>query len=297
MSVPELRMVERVRMWTQLGIRFRDAAFDLPVTHPLKVHAWLPGAAQAPVRAVVGPGGVYSFHGLPGQVNDPDASGPPLEYVISVEDPAGLYLPLAFSVTLPLGYRGEFLSATTGSPPGAPGHAYLFAAPGRRVPPGAAAIRADLVDYDTGEPAAWAVLRATLDGREAVGIADGRGRVLLLAPQPDADGLGLGSPPGTGAGTPAAQEWPVTLRVDWQPAALRFPFAAGAALPASWQARPSLRSIFEQDPALVVVDEGDAPAEDWVADLGFGTELVLRSRDAAGAPTSNVWITAGASIP
>lgn len=305
MSTPAVRAIERTRVFTVLGLSFRDAAFDAPVTNPLVVHAWLPIASQAPVRALRSSTGVYSFHGMPGRIeaeypaadeDEPESAGPELEYTLSVEDPAGHYLPVAFSLTLPLGYRGEF-PAPVGSPPVTAGRAYLFPAPSRPVPPGCAVIRADLVDVDSGEPAAWAVLRVTLDGLESVGMADERGRVLILAALPAPDALAAGSPPGAGEGPLGSVAWPVTLTVQYQPTALRYPFEGASHLPAAWQARPSLKSILdEQGAALFVNAEGDAVG-DWTAELQYGVELVLRSGDAADPESSSIWITAGASIP
>lgn len=306
MSSLSLRAVERTRVFTPLGIRFWDVALDVPVLRELDVHAWLLDAPFAPTKAVRSPSGVYVFHRLParresefpGERERPEDLGSQLEYAIIVDDPAGAFLPVAFSVMLPLGYRGEFLSVSVTSEPGGAGRAYLFAAPSRRIPPGLAAIRADVEDADTGEPAAWAVLRATLEGRESTGIADERGRVLLLAPLPTADRLGLGSPPGSGQGPLAGKSWPVTLRVEYQPEALRYPLAGAAELPGSWVARPSLKSILdEQNPALVTTTVGDDPVTEWTAELSYGEELLLRSRDAEGEPLSAIRVHAGASIP
>lgn len=304
MSGP-MRIHDRTRVFTTLGLRFWDAAFDVPIHAALDVHVWLPGSAFPPRRAVRSPGGVYSFHGLPGraeaeypgQHERPEDLGPELEYVVLVDDPAGRFLPVAFSVTLPLRYRGEFLSDSAGSEPGEAGRAYLFPASSRPVPPGAVAIRADLEDGNTGEPAAWAVIRATVEDREVSGLADDRGRVLLLAATPAVDRLGLGSPPGSGQGPVGATTWTVGLRVDYQPDALRYPLA-DSGLPAPWAERPSLKSILaEQGPAQVTLVDGEDPVAGWTAELGFGEPLVLRTHDADGAPQPSVRIHAGASTP
>ncbi|HUH11685.1 MAG TPA: hypothetical protein VMK65_01190, partial [Longimicrobiales bacterium] len=211
MSAPPLRTVEDTRVFTTLGIRFWDAAFDVPIHVPLVVHAWLPEGPVPPVRAVRSPSGVYSFHALPGRAaaeypggeEHPEDLGPELDYVIVVDDPGGRFLPAAFTLALPLGFRGVFPDdAIASEPGGAPPRAYLFPSPAYPVPPGAAAIRVDLLDADTDpdepEPAAWAVVRATLEGRELTGIADESGRVLLLAALPLVERLNLGSPPGSG---------------------------------------------------------------------------------------------------
>lgn len=297
MSV-QIRELERDRTFTPLGIRFWDAALDTPVTDRLFVHAWLRGSAHPPVPAVRSPSGVYAFHRLPGQgraekpASDddrPELHGPPGEFVIAVDDPGGRYMGAAFTVTLPLGYRGVFLS---GGP--TPGKAYLFPSVSRPVPPGVAAIRADLEDPDSGEKAAYAVLSATVGGITRTAIADQEGRATVLIPFPTPERLRQGSPP---ADTRAAT-WPVTLRAKWDPGALRYPFPAREGLNPAWAARPSLKSILdEQRSALVWTDEGQAPAVEWTETLVHGQELRLRTTLAGGGSAPTLWISAGASPP
>lgn len=298
-----IRELERDRTFTPLGIRFWDAALDVPVADTLTVHAWPSGTGHPPVRAVRSPGGVYAFHGLPGQraaerpadgEDRPESAGTPREYAIAVDDASGRYQPAAFSVTLPLGYRGEFLSGSDGSPPRPAGRAYLFPAPTRAVPPGLAAIRADFADADTGAPAAWAVLTATVLGVTRTAVADAQGRALVLVPWPTPERLRQGSPPAE----PVAASWPVSLAVRWEPAALRFPFPDREGMNPAWAARPSLKSILdEQRAALVWTDEDQSPAAEWADTLVHGQERVLRTTLAGGALAPTVWITAGASPP
>ncbi|WP_420125869.1 hypothetical protein [Longimicrobium sp.] len=297
MSV-QIRVLERDRTFTPLGIRFWDAALDTPVTDRLQVHAWLRDSAYPPVPAVRSPSGVYAFHRLPGQASAekpagddarPETDGPAGEFVIAVDDPGGRYMGAAFSVPLPLGYRGEFLS---GGPQ--PGKAYLFPAVSRPVPPGVAAIRADLADPDTGAPAAYAVLSATVGGITRTAVADEAGRAVVLVPFPTPERLRQGSPP---ADTRAAT-WPVSLRARWEPAALRYPFPAREGMNPAWAARPSLKSILdEQRTALVWTDEGQVPAVEWTETLVHGQELRLRTTLAGGGSAPTLWVSAGASPP
>ena len=303
MTTTRIRVLERDRTFTPLGIRFWDASLDLPIPDLLVVHAWLSGGPYAPVRAVRSPGGVYSFHRLPGQAaaekpgadeEYPERVGPRREYAVAVDDPRGHYLPAAFSVTLPLGYRGEFLSVAPVSPPAAAGRAYLFPAAGRPVPPGVAAVRADLVDAVTGAPAAWAVLRATMAGETRTAIADEGGRAVALLPYPTPERLRQGSPPADAR----AASWSVALSARWEPAALRYPFPAREGLDPAWATRPSLKSILdEQRPALVWAVEGEDPLDEWAETLVHGRELVLRTALADGSRDSTVWISTGASPP
>jgi hypothetical protein len=299
----QVRILERDRTFTPLGIRFWDAALDLPIAETLVVFAWLRGASYPPVRAVRSPGGVYAFHHLPGQAaaekpaadeDHPESLGTPREYAIAVDDPSGRYQPAAFSVTLPLGYRGVFPAAPAASPPGAAGKAYLFHTAARPAPPGLAAIRADLVDDATLEPAAWAVLTAAVAGETRSAIADARGRVLVLIPFPTPERMRQGSPPVD----PQAASWPITLSVRWEPAALRFPFPARGELDPAWAERPSLKSILdEQAPARIRTHQGDPLATEWTTTLVHGRELVLRTVLAGGADAATVRISAGPFVP
>jgi len=298
MSGVQLRELERDRTFTPLGIRFWDAALDTPVTDRLLVHAWLKGSAYPATPAVRSPSSIYAFHRLPGQASAekprsdderPEITGPAGEFAIAVDDPGGRFQGAVFSVALPLGYRGEFLSGGV-----TPGRAYLFPAPTRPVAPGLAAIRADLVDADGGGPAAHAALSATVGGVTRTAIADERGRVAVLVPWPTPERLRQGSPP---ADTRAAA-WTVTLRARWDPAALRYPFPEREGLNPLWAARPSLKSILdEQRTALVWTDDGQAPAVEWTETLVHGQELRLRTTLAGGGRAPTLWISAGASPP
>lgn len=303
-----VRLLERVRVFTGLGIRFWDSALDVPVTDGLVVHAWLSGAALPAVRAQRTASGVYAFHELPGRAaadlppedeTAPEDAGPPAEYVIVVEDRAGRFLPAVFGVAMPLGYRGEFLAAAPGSPPGPAGRAYLFSSPARPQPPGTAALRADFWDADADAPAAHVAARATVAGREAVGIADEHGRMLLLCPHPAAERLRAGSPPGAGQGAPGSYVWPVSLRAAYRPASVRYPLATRTDLDPRWAVWPALKSVLEAQPAaLLVAREGEAPVDTLDAELRHGEELLLRTAPAgAGRATSRLWVTAGASPP
>ncbi|HEX8453158.1 MAG TPA: hypothetical protein VF647_13730 [Longimicrobium sp.] len=305
---PRIRVLERTRSFSPLGIRFWDAAFDVPVTDSLRVFAWLAGGGFPPVRAVRSGSGVYSFPALPGRREQelpaadeehPELAGPPQEYAIAVDDPAGRWLPTAFSVTLPLGYRGEFLGASAASVPGPAGRAYLFSSPARPVPASAATVRADLWDAELERPAAWAVLRATVEGVTHTAVADEEGRALLVLPVPSVDRLRLGSPPGSGQGAPAGNRWPVSVEAWYEPGALRFPFAGCTDVDSAWPERPSIKSVLdEQRAAQLWQEDGQPPVDDHTAELVYGEELVLRTLAAGGAALlPRLWISAAASPP
>jgi hypothetical protein len=190
-------------------------------------------------------------------------------------------LPILFTVELPLPYRGVFLngifSASAGgsppllSPPGAilPGF-YLFSAPARPSVPGAAAVRACLVEHTTQTPAAFAALEIRVKGQKWYGIADERGCLAVLFPSPPIRPSLGGSLP-VRLQTPLSEiSWELSVRVRYQPSALAY-------LPGSQI--PELRSIFQQSGANIYPIETGPPVTEWSQDLFYGQELVMRTEN------------------
>lgn len=276
-------LLERLTHFTLLGIRFWDAALDRPVADGLTVTAWPTAAPRQVRRAVRTASGVYAFHGLPGmrrleQATAADilAASPPdiTSFVVAVADAQRRFFPVAFEVSLPLPDLGVFPTAVSTSPPGSPGF-YLFSAPTRAPAPGLAVVRAQLVEAGSQQPAAYAVVEAEVRGHTHYAIADARGALALLFPYPlFVSALGA-SPPG---GLPLAeQQWPLTLRVRYQP-------AAQAPLPGT--PLPALASLFAQPAATIWPSTAGTAVSQLTFDLLFGQELVLRT----GAE-STLWIT------
>lgn len=291
---PEL---ETVRFFTALGLRFWDAALDVPVRDGLEVVALRRGTADAAVRATRTPSGVYAFVGLPGlrdveqQSDSIMPASPPasVEFVIAVRDTLGRYLPMTFGVLLPLPTRGLF-------PDG--GVVRLFSAPTRAIPAGMAAVRAELWDTHGETPAAHAVLRVQLGTGYWTGIADEQGRVLIVIPLPTVERLTLGSPPGSGQGAPDDTVWPVAVTARSQVSALSFPLSADSRA-AAFAKVPSLRSVLEDQPEVTLFAADDVAAVlSLDADLPFDRPLVLRTqRDVPSEDKGQLWLTPGASPP
>ena len=139
----------------------------------------------------------------------------------------------------------------------------LFSLPSRPVPAGSAAVRAELTDAGTGEPAAWAVLEVKAPGVPlARGIADRHGRVLVLLPWPEPPWQSTTSPPA--GSTLSGQTWPVELAVRYSP----------GSPPDAEAGPPDLCTVLTQLPATLAGEE--SPAVPVQADeLAFGRELVL----------------------
>jgi hypothetical protein len=97
------------------------------------------------------------------------------------------------------------------------------------------------------------------------GIADRRGRVLVLLPYPEPP-WHVTSPPSPGGRPLSAQTWPVTIAVRYGPASPPLPGPDHVE-------PPDLCSVLTQAPATLVTD---SPAVPLTSDeLVFGRELVL----------------------
>lgn len=305
------RELETSVVFTPLGIQFWDFALDKPVSDGLQVAAQLKDADYAPAPAMRTVSGNFAFHGLPGlhSVEYPPTSAaaasptsppsspptsPPSTYTfdITILDTLNRFLPTVFSVDLPLGYPGLFLSNVVVSPPGIGAQAYLFSAPDRTVTTGMAAVRADVVVRadlldSSHTPAAFAALQVTIAGQTWTGIADERGRAAVIFPYPRVEKLSMGSPPGTGQGPITNVSWPIQVGVLYQPSKLRYPLSASRDVVWPWNNTPSLKSILdEQQPALIWQQELGPPVQQWLGSLTYGQELVLRTSLADPTQTS-----------
>jgi len=273
-------------IFTALGIQFWDQTADQPVTDGLFVAAQLQNAEYSPLPAVRTCSGLYAFQGLPGlsDVEYPASDTPPgsppktIPFIITVWDSLNRFLPMLFTVELPLPYSGPFLSNDTVSPPGSGARAYVFSAPTRSAGTGIAVVRADLWDHEADEPAAFAALRVSINNQVWFGIADDQGRAQIQFPSPLVQRLSLGSPPGVGQGPISGMNWPVQVQVSYQPGALSFPLKNAQDVIWPWKITPSLKSILDgQKAAAIWQDEAGPPVTAWTGNLFYAEELVLRS--------------------
>lgn len=279
-----VRILERDPRYAAFGVRFWDGALDRAAEEPIVVTARPADDPFAtPVRAGRTLSGAHAFLGLPGLASaergggaldpgSPPASPPPTRpFVVEVRDPGGTHLPVAFSVDLPLPYRGLFLGPGAGSPAAQPGF-LLFPAPTRRRPGWLAAVRGELARADGSGPAAHALVEVEdPDGAVWHGIADAAGRYAVLLPWP-APAVAPPGSPGLGGGVPvSAQGWDLTVSVRLAPAPL--PVLAGTDL-------PDLADILTQPPAEIwamAPGDGGAAEADWIGPLDQGEELTPRT--------------------
>lgn len=302
-------MNEKITIFTLLGIRFRDSVLDKQVSDNLIVRAF-PGSGSGPVvNAFRTASGVYAFQGLPGMhdietYEGDSVPGPPLSgkksFIIEIKDKLRRFLPVVFTVKLPLPYNGVYLSGgedgVTETPPSGsnPPAFYLFSAPTRTVSCGLAAIRATLVEQSTRKPAAYAMMEVRVEEEEVTnkwyGIADDRGCITVLFPYPSIK-ISLNTSPPADTDTLLYQhEWKLTIRVRYAPAELSYPVDMKI---------PLLESILKQSPGVIWTVRAEAPVIDayvseWSTVLTFGQELILRTE---GVEKSELWIDAGTSPP
>jgi|SRR5829696_1501285 len=292
---------QQLRIVTPLGIRFRDIALETAVTTGLAVQVKARDLSGPPIPLAPNPSGVFGFHGLPG-LHDMEyptfperaLASPPSSatFVVMVADRLSRFLPAVFGVELPAPAIPSPPTFDADPDPAPLLDAFVFTAPTRPVTCGLAAVRADLWDIDARQPAAHARVRVTVGDRMRTGVADERGRFLVLVPWPLLEQLRLGSPPGTAQLPPFEQTWPVSLDVWYRPGLPR-PFEPEAVLPEPWMFVPGLKGILEHpDRAFIWAAPGGPPLVTWTGDITYDHELILRTQT-----VSELWISRGTSPP
>jgi hypothetical protein len=264
--------VEVITRVTPLGISFRDVASGRTVRDGLAV-------SVGGVTGIPNPSNVFVFYGLPGLRASQQGDGEPpfwlsppaiRTYPAQVVDLTGSHQWFSFTVEAP--HRGLFeLPCTLDSPPTSPpssppepagaGPAVpLFPTVARAVPPGMAAVRAEIHEAATGTAAAFAVLEVDTGpgGPSGRGFADENGRVLVILAYPrPPSGLGI---------TPRSIEralWTLNVSVRYSPGAVTGPF-------------PDICTVLDQPPAVPLAARGpDVPL--ITGQLAFGQDLILET--------------------
>lgn len=207
--------LERTNIRSILGLRFRDAATEQPVTDRLDVTVRRKDDLGSPVSATRTVSGAYVAQRLPGlrayERSGTSVSERSVPFLVSVEDPRGHYVPVLLRVDLPYtpkkGNHGLYpiaeMSDENGGGKVEP-TCYLFRSVNRPVGPGQAVVYADLEEKGGSKPAAHAVLKVQrsptdpgsagdnsdaedADGSKGevwYGVADTRGRVAVQFPVP-----------------------------------------------------------------------------------------------------------------
>lgn len=215
---------ERSSIRSVLGLRFRDATTERPVTEGLQVTVRRKDGRAAPTRAVRTVSGAYVAQGLaglrayervPADVPDDFSEEEHVEqsdYLVDVRDRRGRFVPVLMKVELPYTPQRKYrwLYPVFDPPPeeevggeGTPEPTvYLFSGVQRPVPSGQAVVYADLVEKvgGTWTPAAHAMVEVQHDVRSGgpggnpngnqkraevwYGVADAEGRASVQFPWP-----------------------------------------------------------------------------------------------------------------
>lgn len=289
-----LEPLEKISLYTPLGIRFWDLAGDSAVVDNLDVMIRPPGQPQLSRRAFQTASGVYAFRDLPGmrrlEVSDPELlagvhpieGSPPLaaRFVVEVRDRLQRFLPVTFSVDLP--YRGIYPTQPDGSPAGEarPGF-FLFSAPTRPALSNLAVVRAQLVErlgLGRFRPARFAALELQIPGRpRMMGIADENGTVAVYFSYPPfAARVGPASPP-PGSPEMRLQSWDVTIHVLYR--------LTDQTKPDDSASLPDLGAILTQSPADIWATQTGSGQAQLMDRLVFGQPLILHT-----AGKSELWI-------
>lgn len=277
-----------------LGVSVVDALRGAPMTD-LRAWAWdarldaevARGRELARVRAASpGLGGVLAWHDLPSYAGwswraDPRATPEPgndsqpgnyrrREHTIVVVDPAGRLHPIRATQVLPgpLTVGGEHEGLL------GPLNLRAYPTATHEPPDGVVVVRAVLWDIQRDVAAAWALLRVTVDGRSATGLAGEDGQVAVFTPVPRLRaGVGV-----------AAQSWPMAIEVRY--AGLGQPLAGGVRHPITGL-RVGLPTALEIEGQPVALLQTPAATSFVPPALPAGGEMFLAAPQVPAVPHRN----------
>lgn len=254
--------LEQIIRRAPLGIRAKDLVNDADVTDGLDVFIWPVGgtppgqlAARSPVS------GIYGYRTLPGLRDYETGAAPATDwcdgddtpnFILSITDRAGRYLPQVIQVCLP---RTEVFEVP------------LYSSPARSAVAGYGVVRGEIYDQSAGQGAGWALVSATHNGATYATVADARGMFALFLPYPP-----LESAPDFGSAPVYELSWPFTFAVLYAPDAQEI--VPGTTV-------PHTASIVGQG-AATVFDATTTSGATVTRDLVYRTEhILLTSGDAA----------------
>jgi hypothetical protein len=252
---------DRVRLNAPIGLGFWDPVSSSVVTDGLVVTARPRHATEPTLRAQSSRHGIQVFHRLPGlarhvmpwPIDDPGVSAP-VAFTFDIVDEYGRFHPFFVEAECPV--SGLFVPSCLQHSPPEGRYIPMFSSPTRPVPAGMAAVRAELRDTQSGQPAAFAMLVVEHEGRElGRSFAGADGSVLLIFAYPEP----------LFASPPSGERWSWPLRVT----AFYTPGSRVGDIPA-------LCDVLTQRPARLLI-EGSPPMPFSDPLLEWGRELVLRT--------------------
>ena len=195
-----VQVLERTTRRFPLGLQVWDIATATHLIEGLEIQV-TSGARATGTRAATNRSGVYYAFSVPRlqqfELNEDDIDAWKTQrrpYKIEVCDPAGRFLPFVFDADLPIRDLMTWLTSRTSPPqpfivPSDQSSVIqqipLFSSVSRPVPDTLAVVRAELREIDTNRPAAWSLLKVSIDTTVlGIGLADQNGRVAILFPYP-----------------------------------------------------------------------------------------------------------------
>ena len=264
----QVKLLDRLTIVAPLGLRFHDAITGETVGEGLSVLAYPANRRNATRSLFPNRRGIYVLHDAPGMRDLQSGAGdddywnnlpPRKDFVIEVSDDQGRFIPFKFTAALPARGIYEWNGSNTTSPPSAPRGIPLYSSPARTAPAGIAIVRADLWDPTRGSnggEAAFAVLELFDNDRfVARGVADQKGRVVVMFPYPAPKTFAPSSPPSSPVGSPPAANGPALTDQIW-PFRVRALYATESPPQTSAvDSAPDLRSVLLQPEATLWADE------------------------------------------
>jgi hypothetical protein len=273
MNVDNFTLLEAVVKHAPLGLRFIDLAYGVNVTDGLNVTA-RPFDKPLPVlRAAHSPvSGVYGFYSMPGfrryeddelPVENWCVAGSPPNWIISVDDTLGRFLPQVMPMCLPKKNLFEVP---------------LYSNPARTAMAGYATVRGELWDKAANKPASWAVVSAknALDTEYRYStVADGRGMFVLFLPYPKPiSGIALNR-----------QAWSLDFQIHYEPKVHRWSGqnapepAEGETVEEAKVRIPPDSNVLLRQVAGSIYDIAAGAGATLTSDLHYRSDLVLKTRD------------------
>jgi hypothetical protein len=313
MTTNPVRVLERLTLTAPLGVAFHDTVTRLRVAAGLDATVYAKTNPARRAKLFVNPSGIYALSRAPGLSREFEFGAGDEEfwerwsstaaqqpYVLEVVDLLDRFQPFSLEIDLPRRGVFDWISPIETSPPEslAPASIPLYSAPARRVPPGMAVVRAELLDTERDAPAAWALVEARYEDRLiARGMSDAGGRLALIFPYPapamSAITSPAESPPAMRSPPLDRQKWDVTISAGY----------AGREAASSVPSMPDLRAALEQlrDAPARLWEDREGGAELTRIQLQYGRELVLKTQgpdsSSPPSPRSALLITPAGSPP
>lgn len=271
-EIPDIdELSEKVCIFTALGLSFWDPVLNMQISDHLCVRAWQDKTNYPVKYAFRTASGNYAFQKLPGlhgieYPKDKENLPASKKYNVEVKDELNRFMPVVFSVELPLPYRGLYLSENLKAFPGF----CLISSPSRTTQPGFAYVRGRLICKSTDLPASYAVVEVEIEGRKWYGISDKNGIITVIFPYPQFKSLNNIINPQDKMENPfSLQTWQMTIRIQFSPESLVFPHGSKI---------PLLQTIVTQKAGKIWETESQS-VEELSSKVTFDQEFILRTED------------------